>query len=208
MAKITYLNEDLYEKVKKEADKKFEKDSYVKNMWILKEYEKRGGKTNKEGKKPSDKQVKKSVKGYEINLDLWEFEVAEDKDYSNYCEEFSLETEKIIAEDSEEKISEVYSKYKKTVNMSYSSLKKWSENPCSKTASLSRGPIERNLRLLSKKKSEWTMSDVKSANRTISFVSRMKGAEQGEKTTIKKDGGKILCPSKRDVSLMNWAYKP
>ena len=97
MAKITYLNEDLYEKVKKEADKKFEKDSYVKNMWILKEYEKRGGKTNKEGKKPSDKQVKKSVKGYEINLDLWEFEVAEDKDYSNYCEEFGLETEKILA---------------------------------------------------------------------------------------------------------------
>jgi len=208
MAKVTFLNEDLYERVKKEADRKFNKNSYVKHMWVLKEYERRGGKTRKEGNKPSNKQVKKLVRGYEIDLDLYEFEVGADKDYSDYCEEFGLEAEKIIAEDSKDKINEVYSKYKSTVNMSYSSLKKWSESPCSKTASLSRGPIERNLRLLSKKKSEWTMSDVKSANRTISFVSRMKGMEQGKKTNIKKDGRQITCPSKRDVSLMNWAYRP
>jgi len=208
MAKITYLDEDLYERVKRDADKKFRKDSYVKHMWVLKEYERRGGKTSKEGKKPSNKQVKKLVKGYEINLDLYEFEVAADKDYNDYCEEFGLRAEKIIAEDNQEKIDEIYSKYKDTVNMSYSELKRWSESPCSKIASLSRAPIERNLRLLSKKKSEWTMSDVKSANRTISFVSRMKGMEQGKKKKIKEGGREIVCPSKRDVSLMNWAFKP
>ena len=148
------------------------------------------------------------AKGYEIDLDLYEFEVATDKDYNSYCAEFGLKSEKIIAEDNQEKIDEIYSKYKDTVNMSYRELKKWSENPCSKIASLSRAPIERNLRLLSKKKSEWTMSDVNSANRTISFVSRMKGMKQGKKKNIKEGGREIVCPSKRDVSLMNWAFKP
>jgi len=106
---------------------------------------------------------------------------------------------------SQEKINEVYSKYHQTVNMSYSSLKKWADNPCSRAASLSRAPIARNLRLLSKSKEQWTMADVRSANRTISFVSRMKGAEQGQ--SVKGPNGKT-CPSKRDISLKNWAYSP
>lgn len=98
-------------------------------------------------------------------------------------------------------IDEVYKKYHDTVNMSYSELKAWSETDCSKKASLDRSPINRNLNLLSKKKSEWGAAEVKSANRTISFVSRMKGAEQGEPVSDK-------CPSKRDISLKNWAYNP
>jgi hypothetical protein len=98
-------------------------------------------------------------------------------------------------------INEVYSKYHKLVNMSYSELKSWSETDCSKKASLDRGPINRNLNLLSKKKSDWGASEVKSANRTISFISRMKGAEQGKPVSDK-------CPSKRDISLKNWGYNP
>jgi hypothetical protein len=98
-------------------------------------------------------------------------------------------------------IDEVYSKYHDTVNMSYSELKAWSETECSKLASLDRGPITRNLNLLSKKKSEWGANEVKSANRTISFVSRMKNMEQGEPVSK-------TCPSKRDISLKNWAYNP
>jgi hypothetical protein len=105
----------------------------------------------------------------------------------------------------EDKINEVYKKYHDTVNMSYSALKKWSENSCSRAASLSRAPINRNLNLLSKKKEEWTMADVRSANRTISFVSRMRGAEQGEPVNGPDDQ---KCPSKRDISLKNWAYSP
>ena len=83
----------------------------------------------------------------------------------------------VLAKDNSDKISEIYSKYHQTVNMGYDALKKWAENPCSKVASLSRGPINRNLSLLSKRRDEWNMSDVRSANRTISFVSRMKGVE-------------------------------
>jgi hypothetical protein len=103
--------------------------------------------------------------------------------------------------DIEDIIDEVYSKYHDTVNMSYSELKAWSETDCSKLASLDRGPINRNLNLLSKKKSEWGADEVKSANKTISFVSRMKNMEQGQPVSEK-------CPSKRDISLKNWAYNP
>lgn len=100
-----------------------------------------------------------------------------------------------------EKLDEVYSKYRDTVNMSYSELKAWSETDASKLASQDRSPIERNLRLLQKPKSEWTNQDIKDANRTISFVSRMSAGEQGEEY---KDSGY----SKRDISLKNWAFNP
>jgi hypothetical protein len=112
---------------------------------------------------------------------------------------FDLKVE--LKADLSEIIDEVYSKYHDTVNMSYSELKAWSETDCSKLASLDRSPITRNLNLLSKKKSEWGANEVKSANRTISFVSRMKNMEQGEPVSK-------TCPSKRDISLKNWAYNP
>jgi hypothetical protein len=99
-----------------------------------------------------------------------------------------------------EEIDEVYTKYKSITNMGYAELEAWSKTECSKKASLDRSPIERNLRLLSKKKEDWTSKDATDANRTISFVSRMKGAEQGEAVGE--------CPSKRDISLKNWAYNP
>jgi HK97 family phage portal protein len=100
-----------------------------------------------------------------------------------------------------EQVDEVYAKYKSITNMSYSELEAWSNTECSKKASLDRSPITRNLRLLSKKKEDWTTKDAEDANRTISFVSRMRGAEQGEPAA---EG----CPSKRDISLKNWAYDP
>lgn len=101
----------------------------------------------------------------------------------------------------EDIVNEVYAKYHDTVNMSYSELEAWSKTDCSKLASLDRSPITRNLNLLSKKKSEWGATEVKSANKTISFVSRMKNMEQGQPVSDK-------CPSKRDISLKNWAYNP
>jgi hypothetical protein len=110
-----------------------------------------------------------------------------------------LKTE--LKADLQDIIDEVYSKYHDTVNMSYSELKAWSETDCSKLASLDRSPINRNLNLLSKNKSEWGADEVKSANKTVSFVSRMKNMEQGEPVSK-------TCPSKRDISLKNWAYNP
>lgn len=103
--------------------------------------------------------------------------------------------------DLSEIVDEVYAKYHDTVNMSYSELEAWSKTECSKLASLDRSPINRNLKLLSTKKADWGANEVKAANRTISFVSRMKNMEQGK--PVNK-----TCPSKRDISLKNWAYNP
>lgn len=103
--------------------------------------------------------------------------------------------------DDREKINEVYGKYHALVNMSANELEKWSETECSHRASVDRTPISRNLKLLKTDKADWTEKDKKQANRTISFISRMKKMPAGKPV---KEG----CPSKRDISLKNWAYDP
>jgi hypothetical protein len=102
----------------------------------------------------------------------------------------------------EKERDKIYSEYMKSVNMNYSQMKKWAENPFSRKASLTRGPVKRNLRLLSKKKSEWNKRDVRNAKKTISFNSRMKKVRKGKPVS---NDTKL---SKRDISLRNWAYKP
>jgi hypothetical protein len=110
---------------------------------------------------------------------------------------------KSLVGDSDEDIDAVYKKYHATVNMSATELEAWSKTSYSKAASISRSPITRNLRLLRTPKSEWTAATARSANRTISFVSRMKGA-MGENKPISKE----IPFSKAQISLRNWAYKP
>ena len=97
-------------------------------------------------------------------------------------------------------IDRTYKRYKDKVNMTYTELIIWSRNPCSKKASLNREPIKRNLKLLKKNKSQWDLSDVKEANKTISFISRMRKVKSGE--TVCKN------LSKRDISLLNWGFNP
>jgi len=99
-------------------------------------------------------------------------------------------------------INIVYEKYYRTINMSFNELRDWSKNPLSKKASLSREPIKRNLYLLSLKKSEWGDNEVQMANRTISFISRMRKVSRG------KPVNNNTMLSKRDISLLNWAYNP
>lgn len=97
-------------------------------------------------------------------------------------------------------LEKIYSEYKKSVNMNYSEMKKWSENPWSKKASLTRGPIKRNLHLLKTPKSKWERKEIKWAKKTIAFNSRMKKVENG------KIVSKNIPLSKRNISLRNWAY--
>lgn len=104
----------------------------------------------------------------------------------------------------EDELDEVYEDWDDAVNMTASSLREWSGHPCSREASLDPvSVIRRNLELLETNKSDWTTSHIDDAKRTISFVSRMKGAD-----TADLDGGPYGCPSKRDISLMNWAFNP
>jgi HK97 family phage portal protein len=107
-----------------------------------------------------------------------------------------------VRADDSERLDEVYKKWRASVNMGAKELETWSKNPCSKRASVnSAAVIKRNLHLLRTPKSQWTKKEVASANRTISFISRMRGMPKG-KPVVKG------CPSKRDISLKNWAYNP
>lgn len=78
-AAVKYKNSELIEKVRQDAAKKFGGDnSYVKNLWVLKKYKKRGGKVSYEGKKPSNKKIEKQVASFDIQdcvaemIDEWE----------------------------------------------------------------------------------------------------------------------------------------
>jgi len=101
---------------------------------------------------------------------------------------------------SQEEIDETYTEYKKSVNMSYSELKRWSENKCSKKASLGRDAINRNLKLLSKKKADWTSNDATEARKAIAYIARAIKQPQG------KDVSKECPYSKNYIALKNWAY--
>jgi hypothetical protein len=64
---VEYKDKKLFDSVKTTADKKFPKNSYVKNLWILKEYKKRGGKISYENKKkPKNSEIQKQISGEEI----------------------------------------------------------------------------------------------------------------------------------------------
>lgn len=113
------------------------------------------------------------------------------------------EAEVELQED-EDSLDEVWDEFNDKVNMTASELEQWSENPCSRQASVDpEAVIERNLRLLSKNKEDWTDSDIEDAKRTISFISRMIPNEPEEPRD-----GPHGCPSEWAISLLNWAYNP
>ena len=131
------------------------------------------------------------------------------------AEELAAEAEALAEQDAadfladtddknEERIAEAFKRYHETVNMGAAELRAWAKSPWSKKASLSDGPIDRNLTLLTTPRKDWTAKHAASAMRTVSFVSRMRGAEQGK--PVKIDGRE--GPSKRDISLKNWAFDP
>jgi hypothetical protein len=78
ISEVKYHDEALHQRVKQAADKKFgSKSSYVKSLWIIKEYKSRGGKVQYKGKKPSTISIKKQVKGSQVILNV-SYQVEED----------------------------------------------------------------------------------------------------------------------------------
>lgn len=117
MAKIKYKDSDLRQEVGRKADEKFgAKNSYVKNLWILREYKKRGGKVSQTGEKPSKPEIKKLTKstwaavadwGSEEDTRNWdrtveppseESEIQGDLDYLRQME-FDFESDASFAEE-------------------------------------------------------------------------------------------------------------
>jgi hypothetical protein len=71
-AEVEYLDKEKYSQVKEVADRKFgEKNSYVKNLFVLREYKKRGGKVKYSGDKPKDSDIKTLVKSSLFDDTLW-----------------------------------------------------------------------------------------------------------------------------------------
>lgn len=95
-----------------------------------------------------------------------------------------------------------YRKYRDTVNMGAAELRRWSETPHSRKASLDRAPIQRNLELLETPKAKWTAKHIEWANKTIAFIARMRKMPKG--TPVDRE----TPYSKRDIALMNWGFKP
>jgi len=62
ISSVEYKDSALHNSVKQKADKLFPKNSYVKSLWILREYKKRGGAVSYKGEKPKSGSIKKEVK--------------------------------------------------------------------------------------------------------------------------------------------------
>jgi hypothetical protein len=113
--------------------------------------------------------------------------------------------ESVVIEELQEDLDEVYSEWSDTVNMTASELRRWSGNPCSREASLDPTEvIERNLNLLETNKSDWGEDEIEDANRTISFINRMKPNSPDGDASDGANG----CPTDWAISLLNWAYNP
>jgi len=98
-------------------------------------------------------------------------------------------------------IDEAYSKFTDAVNMTASELRDWSDHACSDEASLNPDTVrQRVLNLLETPKEDWGDAEVDDAGQVSQFIARMRGMEQGDSSGD--------CPSDRDISLMNWGYRP
>lgn len=121
---------------------------------------------------------------------------------------------KMAAERSDKEKDEIYSDWKKLINMSKDALEKWSEDPERLKASLNRSEadsqgdiqsgydsLHRIKRRVSKPRSEWTSEDYDNAAQENGFNSRMLGNDPGDPVS---GTGK----SKWEISLRNWGHDP
>lgn len=99
----------------------------------------------------------------------------------------------------DKELDSVYKKYHKLVNMTFTELLIWSKSELSKTASLNRQPIRRNLRLLSKNKDKWTTKDIFDANKTISYISRAKKIPRAKGVPRKE-------LTRNEIALRSWGH--
>jgi hypothetical protein len=102
-----------------------------------------------------------------------------------------------------DELDDVHKRYKQAVNMSFSELEAWSQNKHSRLAGLDRSPLTRNLRLLKKKKEDWTAKDIKDASKAIAFIAQMKNSGgPGKGSPINQTVGL----SRKQIALKNWGY--
>lgn len=224
--KIVYLNKIPAAVAEQEAASKIEKDGYLRGLYKLQLYKSIGG--NVEflgGKEKNDTTVSA---GFAIDLadGFGHFSLQKELAHSKSLEKidkrqfsdliYAAETLEMFLTYSFSKIQwegflqerfgpnkldETYEQYHKAVNMTYDQLQKWSENECSKKASLTREPIIRNLRLLQKEKKGWTQEDIRDAQKTIAYLSRARFVKS------KKPISDECKMNRNQAAMANWGYK-
>jgi len=123
--------------------------------------------------------------------------------YDKICDEQGVENDVLetIADLSEK---EIYAEWEDAVNMDEEMMEEWMDHSCSDKASIRPVRVQkRNLGLMQKPRDEWDEVDYTSAQRAVSFISRMRGQRPDD-----IDDGPAGCPSRWAISLMNWGYTP
>jgi hypothetical protein len=112
-----------------------------------------------------------------------------------------------------DELKEKYKKWKDLINMSPSQIQSFLDSEDGKVAGLSRGEASNLgissgrdsaraiIRMLEKKREEWTTADIKWMNKQISFISRMSG---NPGPLYDKNGKK----TRKHLSLLVWGHNP
>lgn len=93
----------------------------------------------------------------------------------------------------------VYANYQKQTNMTANQLRAWAKNPLSRKASLNRKPIKMAIRLKTKPKYKWSLTEIRWALRKA--IPYLKRAKQ-----IKRSKIKIKGYTRNQIALKNWGY--
>lgn len=100
-----------------------------------------------------------------------------------------------------DEVDEAYQEFNTTVNMTAAELREWGDHACSDEASVKPEAVrQRLIRLLETPKQDWGDKEINEAERVVSYITRVRDLEPGD--------GPEGCPSDRDISLMNWGYRP
>ncbi len=93
----------------------------------------------------------------------------------------------------------VHLNYNQKTNMTLKELRAWAKNPLSKKASLNRKPLMMAIRLKSKPKKKWGITEVRWALRkALPFLKKAK--------KIKRSKLKIRGYTRNQIMLKNWGY--
>jgi hypothetical protein len=108
----------------------------------------------------------------------------------------------VDAEASAADLNAAHSDFRDAVNMTADDLQAWGNHNCSEAASVKPAEVRQRVRdLLTTPTDNWGAEDVEDARLVADFISRLREAPQGDPV---RDG----CPPARDVTLMNWGYRP
>lgn len=99
-------------------------------------------------------------------------------------------------------VDAAHSDFRDAVNMTADDLRAWGNHDCSDAAAVKPKEVRQRVRdLLTMSSDNWGTEEVEDARNVADFITRLENAPRDEPA---REG----CPPVRDVTLMNWGYKP